>query len=172
MTDLTERYTEDTDCPAGWKDITAGLTSGVFADKDALPVPGSMIEVRWKPSWKSTLRSVGRYRVTAKRRKQIEQYLRNEVQTYDHYLTNNVYGFTVEQWDGAGWDNEDSCWGFFGDDVNESGMMCYLDRDFTLEQVREAHRYDKRGEWVYNTTEAAQCGVNPRPCAFPAQGKH
>jgi len=110
--------------------------------------------------------------LTAKRRKQIEQYLRNEVQTYDHYLTNNVYGFTVEQWDGAGWGNEHSCWGFFGDDVNESGMMCYLDRDFTLEQVREAHRYDKRGEWVYNTTEAAECGINPRPCAFPAQGKH
>jgi hypothetical protein len=110
--------------------------------------------------------------LTAKRRKQIEQYLRNEVQTYDHYLRGDVYGFTVEQWDGAGWDNEDSCWGFFGDDVNESGMMCYLDRDFTLEQVREAHRYDKLGEWVYNNNEAAQCGVNPRPCAFPAQGKH
>ena len=110
--------------------------------------------------------------LTAKRRKQIEQYLRNEVQTYDHYLTNNVYGFTVEQWDGVEWGHEDSCWGFFGDDVNESGMMCYLDRDFTLEQVREAHRYDKRGEWVYNTTEAAQCGINHRPCAFPAQGKH
>ncbi len=69
MTDLAERYVEDTECPAGWKDLGPQLTSGVFDDKDILPSEGAEIEVRWKPSWKSTLRRVERYRVTGTRRK-------------------------------------------------------------------------------------------------------
>ena len=42
----------------------------------------------------------------------VRTYLAGEVEEYDHYLTGQVYGYTVEK------EGEllDSCWGFFGDD--------------------------------------------------------
>ena len=45
--------------------------------------------------------------------------LEAEVSTYDDYLTNSYFGFTIEQ------DNVviDSCWGFAGDDFEESGLI-------------------------------------------------
>ena len=51
-------------------------------------------------------------RITKKRKAKIIQYLKNEVETYDNYLTGSVYGYVVE--------NElkginDSCWGYYGD---------------------------------------------------------
>jgi hypothetical protein len=41
--------------------------------------------------------------------------IKNEVETYNDYLSGSVYGFTVEDVNGK---EIDSCWGFFG----ESGM--------------------------------------------------
>jgi hypothetical protein len=38
-------------------------------------------------------------------------YLKGEVETYDQYLTGEVYGYVVEAEDME----QDSCWGFFGD---------------------------------------------------------
>ena len=58
-----------------------------------------------------------------------EEYLRSEVEQYDHYITGNVYGFqhfkkvvcdkcgSVEEKEG------DSCWGFYGFDHKESGLL-------------------------------------------------
>ena len=50
-------------------------------------------------------------RVTAKHRAQAEKTLRQEVKTYDQYLTGDVYGYVVADENG---DESDSCWGFFG----------------------------------------------------------
>ncbi|WP_299733418.1 hypothetical protein [uncultured Tateyamaria sp.] len=50
-------------------------------------------------------------RVSQKLRCKIADHLRQEVQTYDHYLTRNCYGFVVEKDD----DEIASCWGFLGD---------------------------------------------------------
>jgi hypothetical protein len=41
-----------------------------------------------------------------------EQAIREEVKTYDDYLTGRVYGYEVTDEDG---DHLDSCWGFYGD---------------------------------------------------------
>lgn len=58
--------------------------------------------------------------VTKKDIAHAEEHLRNEVKTYDQYLTGDVYGFVIEDMDGEG----DSCWGFFGmDDCIESAKM-------------------------------------------------
>lgn len=40
--------------------------------------------------------------------KQVYQILRSEVETYDYYLTGQVYGYTTSV--------DDSCWGFYGDE--------------------------------------------------------
>jgi hypothetical protein len=42
--------------------------------------------------------------------------LKQEVETYDHYLTGSVYGYSIEE-------NDDSCWGFYGDNHEESGLL-------------------------------------------------
>ena len=44
-------------------------------------------------------------------RRQALAYLLCEVETYDQYLTGEIYGYVVETPDD---DNVDSCWGFFG----------------------------------------------------------
>ena len=59
--------------------------------------------------------------VTAKRVKQIREYLKNEVETYDDYLTGAVYGYKVfcNQCE----EELDSCWGFYGYDHRKSGLL-------------------------------------------------
>lgn len=46
--------------------------------------------------------------------------LEAELKIYDHCLTGNVWGFIVE--DEAG-NDVDSCWGFYGDDLEETGIL-------------------------------------------------
>lgn len=64
-------------------------------------------------------------RVTAKMRANAEKIVRQEVETYDEFLTGQVYGYEVyelepvdEDFDGSDEDREgdfvDSCWGFYG----------------------------------------------------------
>lgn len=59
--------------------------------------------------------------------KQARKYLESEVQTYDNYLTGNVYGFVVSKnisepgtdEDEIQWEEIDSCWGFNADYLSE-----------------------------------------------------
>lgn len=51
-------------------------------------------------------------------------YLKGEVEAYDHYLTGEVYGYTIETKAG---DVIHSCWGFYGDTLEETGMLCNVD---------------------------------------------
>ena len=55
-------------------------------------------------------------RLTSKRRKQIESYLRQEVETYDKYLTGDVWGYVIYEEED---DPIESCWGFYGYDECE-----------------------------------------------------
>jgi hypothetical protein len=45
-----------------------------------------------------------------------------EVEVYDQYLTGDVWGFVLTTPDGE----EDSCWGFYGDDIRENGILDHL----------------------------------------------
>lgn len=63
-------------------------------------------------------------RITKAMRETAEQVLRSEVKVYDDFLTGNVWGYTIEQTHDCGEcgskvhdEHEDSCWGFFGDDL-------------------------------------------------------
>jgi hypothetical protein len=58
-----------------------------------------------------------------------EKCLQLEVEVYDQYLTGDVYGFIVEEFDGDDWHEVDSCHGFYGSDVHKSGMAEYLPDD-------------------------------------------
>lgn len=61
-----------------------------------------------------------------------DEIMRGEVETYDQYLTGDVYGFTLYEIEReSGLEDEiteedlneiDSCWGFYGSDISESGL--------------------------------------------------
>jgi len=68
-------------------------------------------------------------RVSPKRKEQVEKMLREQVEEYDQYLRGDVYGFRVVKpvkCEECGNEEEEvveSCWGFYGDDPKENGMM-------------------------------------------------
>jgi hypothetical protein len=58
--------------------------------------------------------------LTAARIEKIKKYLRGEVETYDQYLTGDVYYYTTVDSNG---NNVDSCGGYFGHDHEKSGLL-------------------------------------------------
>jgi len=65
-------------------------------------------------------------RVTKKIREKATELLKSEVETYDQFLTGEVYGFRVKDANG---DEEDSCWGFYGYDIKENGILEHLSKE-------------------------------------------
>lgn len=76
------------------------------------------------------------HRITKKRREQVERILRQEVETYDDYLSGNVWGFVIEG--GEDLDTE-SCWGFYGTDTTLDAMKQHIPDDLheALEEAWE-----------------------------------
>lgn len=76
-------------------------------------------------------------RITKATRAKAEALLRAEVKTYDDFLTGNVWGFTIEsvkdcescgQKTHGDEEVDESCWGFFGDDLE--GMKGHVDAKY------------------------------------------
>jgi len=57
-----------------------------------------------------------------------EEIINGEVELYDQYLRGDVYGFKIsvadepEEDEEPDWMEEDSCWGFYGDNILENGI--------------------------------------------------
>ena len=92
-------------------------------------------------------------KLTKKRLKLVEKYLKGEVETYDDFLTGNVYFFNIEDKDG---EHLDSCGGFYGYEycLQEAKgvaermnvrMYCEMQRD-RLEDERQNAIDEKRRE--------------------------
>jgi hypothetical protein len=69
------------------------------------------------------LKEYGGKRVTKKLVEKVTEYLISEVKTYDQYLTGDVYGFKLLNKETL---DEDSCWGFYGSNVFENGIIDYI----------------------------------------------
>lgn len=67
--------------------------------------------------------------------------LKADVETYDQFLTGEVYGYqTFEMDDDHGWiEGNDSCWGFFGSDIIANGITDYVPG---LREAIEAGAYE------------------------------
>jgi hypothetical protein len=65
-----------------------------------------------------------------------------EVKEYDDYLTGNIYGFqlvekkTCECCSHTKDETIDSCWGFFGDDFKNNGILDNLDKEDLKEVLK------------------------------------
>lgn len=75
-------------------------------------------------SKKKVLEEFGGKIVTAKLKERIEKILEGEVETYSQYVEGDVYGFQIVDED----DNiVDSCYGFYGSDHKENGILDHID---------------------------------------------
>lgn len=59
------------------------------------------------------LKTHGTKRIIKAFKEKLFDYLKAEVETYDQYLTGDVYGYIVEDEDGR---EVDSCWGYYGEE--------------------------------------------------------
>lgn len=73
-------------------------------------------------------------RITKKILERAEKNLDGEVKTYDQYITGDVYGFQIVKVttcsEGHEHEEEDSCWGFYGNDFANNGIADDLDEEF------------------------------------------
>lgn len=67
-------------------------------------------------------------RLTAELKKLAERNVESELQIYDQYLTGDLWGFVVEEQCGEcdEWHETDSCWGFYGGDIDKNGMRDHI----------------------------------------------
>lgn len=85
---------------------------------------------------KAIRESYGVKLVTKKVKERAEKHLLGEVETYDQYVTNDVYGFRLKTVsvlaDGneEGEEETDSCWGFFGSDWKNNGIFDHVEGKF------------------------------------------
>jgi len=81
-------------------------------------------------------------RLTKEQKKLAEQILQQEVRTYDQYLQGQVWGFIYKPDKGE----EDSCWGFYGDTLKDTGILDHLPAG-AYELAKEAweNRYSQQG---------------------------
>lgn len=79
---------------------------------------------------------------------EIREYLQGEVETYDQYLTGEVYGREIVDAQG---DEIDTVWGFFGYDHEKSGLL--PDARGTIDHtiaVRNKRHYERLKKWIKN----------------------
>lgn len=84
---------------------------------------------------KSKIRNeYGAKRISKKLKARVLGYLQNEIKTLDQFLTGEVYGFNIEQndccesCDSENSEHVDSCYGFYGYDIKENGMLDHIDK--------------------------------------------
>lgn len=109
---------------------------------------GEMIRVEHKhPDAPSTWSYLTRPLTDETWRKRAIDIMKADVEVYDQYLTGDVYGFNlysaepVEEGEEPEWDEEDSCWGFFGSDVMENGIEDHAGNG--LREAVESGRYEQ-----------------------------
>ena len=99
-------------------------------------------------------------RISKQLRERVTQYLVNEVETYDKFLTGQVYCYTIENPEG---EEIDSCWGFFDDYdlkyISEqiNSQLAYFRKEYIqgrLKQRAAAHlvaHQQRNGQYIANS---------------------
>lgn len=80
-------------------------------------------------SREKALSELGLKRITGKDKERIENILKGEIATYDQYIRGDVYGFEIVDKDG---NVEDSCYGFYGSNIEENGILDYVADEFKV----------------------------------------
>jgi len=112
--------------------------SGISMSVGSFGCPWDSGQVGWIVATPEAIRKAFMVkRITKAIRAKAEACLKGEVKTYDDFLTGNVWGYTIESVDdctecGAKKKGckpeDDSCWGFFGDDLE--GMKGHVAAEY------------------------------------------
>jgi hypothetical protein len=83
--------------------------------------------------------------LTKKVRELVRGILRQEVKAYNWYLEGNIWGYTLEN-DVDEYDVTDSCWGFFGEELEDTGIADHISDEYQV-LLRKAWdlRFDEKG---------------------------
>lgn len=108
--------------------------SGITMSTSPFSCPWDSGQVGWIYITKEKIREeYNCQRISAKLYERVKGYLKNEVATYDQYLTGDVYGYRITEIDPNDPDEEgeevDSCWGYYGDDEcmeEAEGIVNYM----------------------------------------------
>ena len=65
-------------------------------------------------------------RITNKLKQKVLSVLKGEIETFNTYINNDIYGFKILNEDG---DIIDSCYGFYGTDWKNNGIIAYIDNE-------------------------------------------
>lgn len=111
--------------------IRAYEHSGITITSDPIKMNRYPFTDSWDSGWlgmifvtyEKIMKEYGWKYITSKRAKTIRGYLQSEVETYDDYLTGNVYGF--QTYCNQCESELDSCWGFYGNNWKENGLLEY-----------------------------------------------
>lgn len=89
-------------------------------------------------------------------RERADECMRSEVEVYDHYLTGEVLGYNIyekssQEDEEEEWEDIDSCYGFYGHDTEESGILEELGYGFSkaLEEDRVTECEHKEEKTVF-----------------------
>jgi hypothetical protein len=114
--------------------------SGLTMSTGPFSCPWDSGQVGWIVATRESLESGG-HNVDELDVEKVKEWLRGEVETFDQYLRGDIYGFILRKphtdcdcpnCDGTG-EEEDSCWGFYGDDVTENGMIDHFEEGIRTE---------------------------------------
>lgn len=80
----------------------------------------------------------GYKRITKKLKEKLTSFLEGEIKTYNQYVTGDVYGFKLMQFDMTTKERveEDACWGFYGDDFQKNGILDHLGKNDAILKER------------------------------------
>jgi len=104
--------------------------SGITMKTTPFSCPWDSGQVGWIYADKKSIRqNYGVLKVTKKTIERVKKCLLAEVDEYDHYITGEVYGFSIVEKDKDGEEGEliESCWGFYGSNWKKNGLFDHLD---------------------------------------------
>ena len=111
--------------------VYAYIHSGMTISLSPFSCPWDSGKLGWVVITKQALReNYGVKRITKALIEKAMVHVKCEVETLDQYIRGEVYYFNIEDEDG---DVEDSCGGFYGDDIKENGILDHIgeeDRKF------------------------------------------
>jgi hypothetical protein len=112
---------------ASYKEVYAYVHSGAT-------ISTSPFSCRWDSGMigysivlkKDAYQNFGVKRITKNIIQKINQCIEGEIETYDHYIRGDVYGYKLI---GVNGEEVDSCYGFYGDDIRTNGISDHVNLD-------------------------------------------
>lgn len=141
--DLGDNHNYSSDDYSGWEEMkkaiikeenTAVILPLYLYDHSGISISTGAFSCRWDSgqigfifvSKEKALEEFGGKIVTAKLKQKLQAILEGEVETYTQYVEGDVYGFQIVDEED---DVVDSCYGFYGSNHKESGMLDYINHE-------------------------------------------